>query len=157
MFVFLFFKDTVRFLLAFLGHKLPGKQFVTPHVFHELLCYCQRESMSFIVSAIDPQLIPHGPLLVFHTPESSHDPVLAAEAGPRPPGAAILFQGTHRPDIGRQMKKKKHAFTYRTAKHAIDGTHIHRSALLVTLQNLPHTHTHTFFAHMHIHRIPRNP
>lgn len=51
--------------------------------------------MSFIVSAIDPELISHGPLLVFHTPESSHDPVLAAEASPRPPGAAILFHAEH--------------------------------------------------------------
>lgn len=103
--------------------------------------------MSFIVSAIDPQLISHGPLLVFHTPESSHDPVLAAEAGPRPPGAAILFHGTHRPDIGREREKKKHAFTYSTSKHDMDGTHIHRSALLVTLQKL--THTHILCTHAH--------
>lgn len=91
----LYFKDTVKFPRGFMGHELPGKQFMTPLVFHELFSYCQRKSMSFIVSATDPELISHGPLLVFHTPESSHDPVLAAVASPRPPGPAILFHVEH--------------------------------------------------------------
>lgn len=78
-----------------MGHELPGKEFMTPHVLHEPVGCCQRKSMSFIVSAIDPELMSHGPLLVFHTPESSHDPVLAAEAGPRPPGPATLFHAEH--------------------------------------------------------------
>lgn len=50
-----------------------------------------RERVSFTVSASDLELISHGPLLEFHTPECSHDPGLAAEARPRPQGPAILF------------------------------------------------------------------
>lgn len=130
-----------------MGHELPGKQFMTPHVFHELFCYCQRKSMSFIVSATDPELMSHGPLLVFHTPECSHDPVLAAEAGPKPPGPAILF---HAESTGLILAWKKiHAFMYSTPKHDIEGTHIHQSALLVTrFQSVrTHIHTHTYCLH----------
>lgn len=65
----LFLKNTVRFPGGFMGQELPGKRSMTPHVFHGLFCFCQRKSMSFIVSAIDPELISRGPLLVFHTPE----------------------------------------------------------------------------------------
>lgn len=94
-----------------MGHELPGKQFMTPHVFHELFCYCRRKSMSFIVSTIDPEPISHGPLLVFHTPESSHDPVLAAEASPRPPGPAILFHMEYTDLILVGGKKSMHSCT----------------------------------------------
>lgn len=49
-----------------------------------------RASVSFTVSVSDLELIPHGPLLEFHTPET-HDSGLAAQARPRPQGPAILF------------------------------------------------------------------
>lgn len=47
------------------------------------------ECLSLCVS--DLELISHGPLLEFHTPESSHDPGLAAQASPRPQGPPTLF------------------------------------------------------------------
>lgn len=46
---------------------------------------------SVIQCASDLELISHGPLLEFHTPESSHDPSLAAQAKPRPQGPHTLF------------------------------------------------------------------
>lgn len=72
-------------------------EFMTVHLFYELCVAKQkerereREGVSFNVSASDLELISHGPLLEFHTPESSHDPGLAAQARPRPQGPAILF------------------------------------------------------------------
>lgn len=155
-FLSFFFLQGIR---GFMGHELPGKQFMTPHVLHELFCYCQRKSMSFIVSAIDPELMSHGPLLVFHTPESSHDPVLAAEAGPRPPGSAILFH-TEYTDL-KLAWKKIHAFVYSPPKRDIGGTHSPKWPPCHTFPKHTHTYTHmdthTFLAHMHIHCIPRNP
>lgn len=64
-------------------------EFMTVRLFYEQqrkrVCVC------FAASAGDLELISHGPLLEFHTPESSHDPGLAAQARPRPQGPAILF------------------------------------------------------------------
>ena len=112
-----------------MGQELPGKEFMTPHVLHELFCYCQIKSVSFIVSPIDLELMSHGPLLVFHTPESSHDPVLAAEAGPRPPGPAILFHTEYTDLILAGKKKSTHTHQAHTHKQT-------------------HTHTQGFFAHI---------
>ncbi len=66
-------------------------EFMTVHLFYGIFVARERERASFTVSASDLELISHGPLLEFHTPESSHDPGLAAQARPRPQGPAILF------------------------------------------------------------------
>lgn len=122
---------------------------------------CQRESMSFIVSASDLELISHGPLLVFHTRESSHDPGLAAQARPGPWGPAILFhmEYTHLISAGEEFI---HTYTHRTKTWYIRCTHMHAHihTLICTFTkvlsfsrffslklSLSHMHTHTHTSH----------
>lgn len=89
---------------------------------------------SVIQCASDLELISHGPLLEFHTPESSHDPSLAAQAKPRPQGPHTLFHMgyTH------LVVKFRHIVLYRS------------SSSFFFLPALAHAHKHT-------HYIPSNP
>lgn len=57
----------------------------------QLHCMSYLLSESAIECASDLELISHGPLLEFHTPESSHDPGPAAQAKPRPKGPQTRF------------------------------------------------------------------
>lgn len=82
----------------------------------------ERETMFFIVSASDLELISHGPLLVFHTPESSHDPGLAAQTRPGPQGPAILF---HMGCTHLIMAGEKSIHTYTNAQNMIQKAHTH--------------------------------
>lgn len=56
-------------------------EFTTVYLFYDVLVARERKKERvpfFATSASDLELISHGPLLEFHTPESSHDPGLAA-------------------------------------------------------------------------------
>lgn len=98
-------------------------EFMTVHLVYGLFVARRRESVSFTVSASDLELISHGPLLEFHTPESSHDPGLAAQARPRPQGPAILFHMgyTHLILAG---EKFIHTHVHTHTKHDTQSTHM---------------------------------
>lgn len=75
--------------------------------------------MSFAESVSDLKLISHRPVLEFHTPESSHDPGLVAQARPRPQGPDILF---HMGSTHFVLADEKFIHTYTNSKHE---THTH--------------------------------
>lgn len=111
-----------------------------------------RVSVSFTVNASDLELIFHRPLLEFHTPESSHDPGLAAQERPRPQESEIVFHMGHTYLIWAGEK-----FIH-TSAHTLDGctfTKVLSFSLFCSLAlTLKHTHT---LPEAHIHNIPRNP
>lgn len=144
------------FLLGFIGcgwteEKTSGDRFgVYDTAFSHRAVWLQ-EKVSFAVS--DPELISHRPVLEFHTPESSHDPGLAAQARPGPQGPAILFHmGIHTYWQIRNSYTNSKYDTHTKSAHALD---VHSQVPSLLFSHID-TYTHTL-AQIHIRYIPRNP